>query len=144
MAAGQINNGSVVMAVQTRTSPQLCLMFILHVSTYVNGESPVVGEAPLPADLEIPFLYFTKRLTFITVFTKLITAPVSAIEHTRIYLRPNFKLSFCLRLGPASASVFRDGRKVNISIFFFNVLLPVHLSIILEIDHLNAQILVLQ
>ena len=75
-------------------------MVILHISSYVNDKRPIVGDAPLPADLEIPFLYFTKRLTFITVFTKLITAPVSAIELTCIfYLWSNFKLSFCLRLG---------------------------------------------
>ena len=66
-------------------------MVILHISIYVTGKSPVVGEAPLPADLEIPFLYFTERLTFITVFTKLITAPVSAFERTRIYLGVKFQ-----------------------------------------------------
>ena len=81
-------------------------MVIPHISSYVSGKRPVVGEAPLPANLEIPFLYFTKRLTFITVFTKLITTPVYAIEHACIYLKSNFKLSFCLRLGRGSESKY--------------------------------------
>ena len=41
-------------------------MVILHISSYDNVKRPVASEPPLPADLEIPLIYFTKRLKFIS------------------------------------------------------------------------------